>query len=142
MTIPTQVSLSGFIASPPQLNFTGKGAARFYARIGVEHFRKEPGGTFTRLDSTYHDLVMFGASAESAYAGFKVGDQFVTSGYIHEYKLDRNGTTESREEFVARRIGHDLARTKYTVDRSPSQQPAPPAEQVETGAVPPQTLSI
>ena len=29
MTIPTQMSLAGFIASTPQLNFTGSGVARF-----------------------------------------------------------------------------------------------------------------
>jgi hypothetical protein len=58
---------------------------------------------------TYHDLVMFGV--ERAYARFKVGDQFVASTYDHEYNLDKNGTTVSREEFVARHIGHDwLAR--------------------------------
>jgi single-strand DNA-binding protein len=142
MTIPTQMSLHGFIASAPQLNFTGKGTARFYACVGVEHFRKEPDDTFTRLDPTYHDLVMFGGSAERAYARFKVGDQLVASGYIHEYELDKNGTTESREEFVARRIGHDLARTRYAVDRNPSRQSDPPAEQVAAGAESPRAVSI
>jgi hypothetical protein len=42
MPIPTQMSLAGFIATAPQLNFTGNGAARFYARIGVEHFNTRP----------------------------------------------------------------------------------------------------
>jgi single-strand DNA-binding protein len=142
MTIPTQMSLHGFIASAPQLNFTTTGAARFYACVGVEHFRKEPDGTFTRLDPAYHDLVVFGASAERAYARFKVGDQFVASGYIHEYELDKNGTTESREEFVARRIGHDLARTRYAVDRNPPRQSDPPTEQVSAGAEPPRAVSV
>lgn len=142
MSISTQMSLTGFIASPPQLNFTGKGAARFYACVGVEHFRKEPDATFTRLDPTYHDMVIFGASAEHAYSRFKVGDQFVASGYIHEYELDKNGTTEAREEFVARRIGHDLARTRYAVDRTPSQKPSPSAEQVEASAAVSQAVSI
>ena len=142
MTIPTQMSLHGYIASPPQLNFTGKGAARFYACVGVEHFRKEPDGSFTPLDPTYHDMVLFGASAERAYARFKMGDQFVASGYIHDYELDRNGSTEPREEFVARRIGHDLVRTRYTVDRSSSRQPDPLAEQVSAGVEPPRSVSL
>ena len=126
MTIPTQMSLQGFIATAPQLNFTGNGVARFYARVGVEHFRKETDGSFTRLDPTFHDMVMFKATAERAYARFRIGDQFVASGYINEYELDKNGQVEAREEFVARRIGHDTARTRYDVDRSPTRQPDPP----------------
>ena len=126
MTIPTQMSLQGFIATAPQLNFTGNGVARFYARVGVEHFRKETDGSFTRLDPTFHDMVMFKATAERAYARFRVGDQFVASGYVNEYELDKNGQVEAREEFVARRIGHDTARTRYDVDRSPTRQPDPP----------------
>ncbi len=117
MTIPTQMSLQGFIATAPQLNFTGNGAAKFYARIGVEHFRKETDGSFTKLEPTFHDLVMFKSTAERAYARFRVGDSFVASGYINEYELDRNGQVEAREEFVARRIGHDTVRTRYTVER-------------------------
>lgn len=52
------MSLAGFIASTPQLNFTGSGVARFYARVGVEHARKEPDGSITQLDPTFHDLVL------------------------------------------------------------------------------------
>ena len=125
MTIPTQMSLHGFIATAPQLNFTGNGVARFYARVGVEHFRKETDGSFTRMDPTFHDMVMFKETAERAYARFRVGDQFVASGYINEYELDKHGKVEAREAFVARRIGHDTARTRYAVDRSPTRQPDP-----------------
>ena len=117
MTIPTQMSLNGFIATAPQLNFTGNGVARFYARAGVEHFRKETDGSFTKLDPTFHDMVIFRSTAERAYARFRVGDQFVASGYINEYELEKNGQVEAREEFVARRIGHDTVRTRYSVDR-------------------------
>lgn len=129
MTIPTQMSLSGFIASTPQLNFTGNGVARFYARVGVEHARKEPDGSFTQLEPSFHDVVLYRTSAERAYARFRKGDSFVASGYIHEYEVTREGKTRPREEFVARRIGHDTARTRYEVDRSKTSQPDPPASQ-------------
>ena len=66
MTIPTQMRLAGFIASVPQLTFTCNGVARFYARIGVEHARKETDGTFTSIEPTFHDLVLYRASAERA----------------------------------------------------------------------------
>lgn len=130
MTIPTQISLHGFIATAPELNFTGKGHARFHARTGVEQFRREIDGSFTKLDATFHDLVLFDRSAERAYARFKVGDQFVASGYIHEYEIEKHEGSEIREQFIARRIGHDCARTRYTVDRAPSQQPEPPSDQM------------
>lgn len=136
MTIPTQLSLHGFIATPPELHFTGGGAARFHARIGVEQWRKEPDGTFTKLDPTFHHLVMFKKSAERAYARFRVGDSFVASGYLNEYELERNGKTIPGEEFVARRIGHDTVRTRYEVDRTPSKQPDPPTGEPVAEATP------
>ena len=132
MTIPTQMSLHGLIATAPQFNFTGNGAARFYARVGVEHFRREVDGAFTRLEPTFHDMVMFRSTAERAYARFRVGDQFVASGYINEYELEKNGHVEARKEFVARRIGHDTVRTRYSVDRP---KPDQSVEQPPTLAV-------
>jgi single-strand DNA-binding protein len=125
MAIPTHTSLHGFIVTTPQLTFTGNGMARFYARIGVEHFRKDTDGAYTRLESSFHDMVMYKATAERAYARFRVGDQFVASGYIREFEVDRDGQTVACEEFVARRIGHDTARTRYQVDRHEVDSPAP-----------------
>ncbi|MFT4264085.1 MAG: single-stranded DNA-binding protein [Nocardioides sp.] len=122
MSIPTQMSLTGFIASDPQLTSTKDGTARFYARIGVEHARKEPDGTFTPIEPSFHDMVLFGATAEKAHAWFRKGDSFVSSGYAHEYDVERDGKTVTREEFVARRIGHDAARTRYEVDRTPGRR--------------------
>ena len=75
MTIPTQMSLHGFIATAPELNFIGKGHARFHCRVGVEHFRKEVDESFTKLDPTFHDLVTFDRA----------------SGYVHEYEQERRG---------------------------------------------------
>ena len=50
MSIPTQMSLAGFIATVPDLHFSKAGAPRFHARVGCEHFRKEVDGSFTKLD--------------------------------------------------------------------------------------------
>jgi single-strand DNA-binding protein len=135
MTIPTQLSLHGFITTVPQLTFGDTGVARFYARVGVEHYRKETDGTFTKLDPTFHSLAMFGTKAEKAYNQFQAGDQIIASGYVNEYQVERNGITEQREEFIARRLGHDAHRTRYTVTRTPS--PSPPTP---TAPAPAQTL--
>lgn len=76
MSIPTQMSLSGFIATVPELHHTK-------------------------------------------------GDSFIASGYVHEYEVERNGTSVVREEFVARRIGHDMVRTTYDVRRRDLRPPEP-----------------
>ena len=142
MTIPIQMSLHGFIATAPQLNFTGNGSARFYARVGVEHYRKEADGSFTKMDSTFHDMVAYAKTAERAYAKFKVGDNFVASGNISEFEVARNGQAEAREEFVARRIGHDLARTRYEVDRTPSRQLDPPTADLSVAKEPAKVVGL
>ncbi len=119
MTIRTQQSISGFIASYPQLTQTDRGDARFYARYGQENFRREEDGTFTKLETIFHNLVMYRATAERAYERFAKGDNFVAEGYLHEYSYDREGQAAEGEEFVAKKIGHDTARTHDEVDRSP-----------------------
>lgn len=118
MAIHTQQSVSGFIATEPQLTYTAKGDARFYARIGQEHYRREADGSFTELEPTFHDLVAYRATAERAYERLQKGDSFVAEGYAHTFEHERDGQTIESEEFVAKKIGHNLARTTYEVDRA------------------------
>lgn len=118
MAIRTQESLSGFIASDPQLTHTSKGVPRLYTRVGQEHYRKEADGSFTQIESTFHNLVMFNRSAERAAEQFAKGDSFVAEGYTRPVEYERDGQTVQDEEFVARKIGHDLARTRYEVNRT------------------------
>lgn len=118
MAIHTQESLSGFIASEPHLSFTERGDARLFVKIGQEHFRREDDGSFTQTETTFHDLVVFRKTAEHAQQRFAKGDKFVAEGYTHHYdRADDNGQTVNVEEFVAKKIGHDLARTRYIVER-------------------------
>ncbi|MGB3373913.1 MAG: single-stranded DNA-binding protein [Microbacterium sp.] len=119
MSIHTQESVSGFIASEPQLMFSTNGTPRLYLRFAQEHFRREEDGTFTQLETSYHHLVMFGRSAERAAARFAKGDNFLAEGYQRPVSYERDGQTVESEEFIAKRIGHDTARTRYEVDRSP-----------------------
>lgn len=119
MAIRTQQSISGFIATDPQLTHTDNGDARFYARIGQENYRREENGTFTKLEPSFHNLVLYRATAERAFDRFRKGDSFVAEGYTHEYSYERDGQQIQGEEFVAKKIGHDTARTSYDVDRTP-----------------------
>ncbi len=119
MTISTRESLSGFIASDPQLTFTDNGDARFYARIGQEHFTRNDDGTFEPHEPTYTDLVMFRKSAERAFEQLQKGDNFIAEGEARTWTQHRDGQPDAeRDQFVARRIGHDNNRTTYTVDRT------------------------
>jgi single-strand DNA-binding protein len=126
MSIPTQMSLVGFIASDPDLHFTNAGAEYLRVRIGVEQWRKEVDGNFTKLEPTFHDMVAFESTAREAYARFRKGDSFVASGYVHEYEVERSGVI--KEEFVARKLGHNVNRTAYEVQRG-RLAPAPAATQ-------------
>ena len=118
MAINTKESLSGFVASDPELTFTSNGDARFYARVRQEHFQREDSGSFTKLESTFTDLVMFRKSAERAYAQFQKGDAFIAEGETRTYPQTVNGEEVQRDQFVASRVGHDNNITTYDVDRS------------------------
>lgn len=133
MSIRTKESLSGFVATDPELTFTSKGDARVYMRVGQPQARFEEDGTFTQLDPEFTDLVMFRKSAELAHEQFRKGDNFIAEGETRPYTGD-DGT--EREQFIASRIGHDNNITRYTVDRrSPEretpQHEAPAREQVQ-----------
>lgn len=119
MAIQTQQAFSGFIASDPQLSRTENGDARLYMKVGKEHYRQEEDGSFTQLETTFHHLVAFKAAAEQGADRLAKGDKIVAEGYVREYRYqDTNGQNVEGEEFIARRLGHDLARTRYEVDRS------------------------
>lgn len=125
MTIRTKESLSGFVASDPELTFTSRGDARLYARIGQPQAQAKDDGTFTQLEPTFTDLVMFRRSAELAHEQFQKGDNFLAEGETRTY-TGSDGT--EREQFVASRIGHDNNITRYSVDRSPTEREAPRQE--------------
>jgi len=118
MPLHTQQSLSGFIASDPQQSVTENGETRFYVRVGQPHFRREDNGSFTVLEPSFHDLVAYRATADRALTRFAKGDSFVAEGYVRNFEFERDGEIIPREEFVAKKIGHDLARTNYDVDRA------------------------
>ncbi|TXN29814.1 single-stranded DNA-binding protein [Lacisediminihabitans profunda] len=117
MAIRTQQSLSGFIVGDPELTTTSNGDSRFHARIGQEHFQRNEDGSFTQLESTFHDLVQYRKAAERTFERFQKGDNFVAEGYVREYDYDVDGQSRRGEEFVAKKIGHDTARHTYTVNR-------------------------
>ncbi|MET0782814.1 MAG: single-stranded DNA-binding protein [Leifsonia flava] len=128
MTLHTQQSLSGFIAGDPQQTVTESGDTRFYVRIGQPHFRRDDDGSFHEIEPSFHDLVIYRATADRALTRLTRGDSFVAEGYVHTFQVERDGHAIDREEFVAKKIGHDLARTNYEVDRARQRNSAPQQE--------------
>lgn len=120
MAIPVQQSLAGFIASAADVSFTDAGIAQVRFRVGVEHWHREQDGTFTKLENSFHDLLIFGRTAERAADRFRKGDQFVAHGHVQTRYAEPPAQPTEREVYVARKIGHDLARTAYDVDRTPA----------------------
>ncbi|WP_062389955.1 single-stranded DNA-binding protein [Demequina iriomotensis] len=115
----TRASLSGFIVSEPALTATERGDARLYVRVGQEHFHRGENGSFTPLEPTFHDLVVFGRTAERAAEHLAKGDRFIAEGRIRRFtRVGADGVETDAEEFIAARIGHDVARTSYTVERT------------------------
>ena len=88
-------------------------------KVGIEHYRKEPDNTFTQLETTFHDLIAYRGAAEQGAERLAKGDNIIADGRVRDYSYERNGQRYEGEEFIATRIGHDLARTRYDVDRSP-----------------------
>ena len=123
MSIPTQMSLAGFIVSISDLQRTTSGSDRVRLRVGVEQWRHEADSTFTKLDPTYHDVVAYDTAASVIQKRVRPGDFFVAGGYIHEYEIDQRGGSLIKEEFVARRIGHNANQTTYVVQRHPQHVP-------------------
>ena len=126
MAIKTSMSMSGFVTGDPQLTQGEDGIPRCYMRVGQEHYTRNLDGSFTQDPSTFHDLVIFRATAEKAVTQFKKGDRFVAEGYTHTWDaVNDDGVKVQREEFVARKIGHDTLHTRYQVDRTPRVQQGP-----------------
>lgn len=136
MTIPVQQSLAGFIATDADVSFTDAGITQVHFRVGVEHWRREQDGTFTRLENSFHDLLIFGRTAERAADRFREGDQFVAHGYVDTRSAEPPARPAEREVFVARRIGHDLARTAYELDRTPAAARQTAQELGQVGGLP------
>lgn len=104
----------GFVASTPQFSHREGGVPRLYFKAGQDHYQS---GTFTKTHTTFHDVVAFKGAAVHGAEKLAKHDRFLAHGYLDTYR-DRD-TGEEKVRFVANRLGHDLARTDYEVDRAP-----------------------
>lgn len=103
-----------FVASTPQFSHREGGVPRLYFKAGQDHYVP---GTFEKTHTTFHDVVAFRGAAVRGAERIAKHDHILAQGYLDTYP-DKD-TGEERVRFVATRLGHDLARTDYEVDRTP-----------------------
>jgi single-strand DNA-binding protein len=119
VAIKASQSINGFIATDPKITFNDDGQARFYARIGINHYQRNDDGTFTEMDPSYHDLIQFGRGAELSAERFRKGDNVLAQGYVRDYTHVVDGQERTDQQFVTNRLAHDPNTTTYAVERRP-----------------------
>ncbi|MFE7503836.1 single-stranded DNA-binding protein [Promicromonospora sp. NPDC057488] len=117
MTIPIRQSLEGVLLTGLRPGTTRTGVPVLRARVRAQQWQRE-GETFTPGEPVTCDLVVFHESTQRTRTRFRPGDAFIASGHVNTYDITRDGQIVQREEFVARRLGHDAARTRYKVTRT------------------------
>lgn len=123
MGIKNGTIMIGHIAGDPRLTHSEKtGTPRFYARVGVDHWRREDDGTFTKTDRTFHDLAVRYKAAEAAMNLFKKGDDFIATGRFEKFTDPTTGA--EREEFRADTLTPNPVSTRLSIDREPRNGPA------------------
>lgn len=123
MGIKNGTIMIGHIAGDPRLTHSEKtGTPRFYARVGVDHWRREDDGTFTKTDRTFHDLAVRYKAAEAAMDLFKKGDDFIATGQFEKFTDPTTGA--EREEFRADTLTPNPVSTRLNIDREPRNGPA------------------
>lgn len=123
MGIKNGTIIIGHIAGDPRLTHSEKtGTPRFYARVGVDHWRRDDDGTFTKTDRTFHDLAVRYKAAEAAMDLFKKGDDFIATGRFEKFTDPTTGA--EREEFRADTLTPNPVSTRLSIDREPRNGPA------------------
>lgn len=118
MSIKNATVIVGHIAGDPRLTYSEKtGTPRFYARVGVDHWRREEDGTFTKLDRTFHDLALRYKAAEAAKELFRKGDDIIATGRFEKFPDPETGV--EREEFRADTLSPNPVSARVTLNREP-----------------------
>lgn len=76
-------------------------------KIGMEHYRREADNSFTKLETTFHDLVAFKAAAEYGCEKLAKGDNFIADGRIRQYSYERDVPLDllaNEQDRIARRL--------------------------------------
>lgn len=109
-TIPTSTSVEGRLGADPHLQHAADGRAFVRVLLHAQPTpRYQADGSFAEDPGIECTLLVFGKAAQCLARRFRYGDVVVVSGRVWE---------KDPGTFVARRVGHDAARTNYTVTRT------------------------
>ena len=118
MSIKIATVMVCHIASDPRLTYSEKtGTPRFYARVGVDHWRREEDGTFTKLERTFHDLALRYKAGEVAKELYRKGDDVIATGRFEKFADPETGV--EREEFRADTLSPNPVSSRITLNREP-----------------------
>lgn len=99
MSIKNATVMVCHIASDPRLTYSEKtGTPRFYARVGVDHWRREEDGTFTKLERTFHDLALRYKAGEVAKELYRKGDDVIATGRFEKFADPETGVERKSSE--------------------------------------------
>ena len=130
MSIKNATVMVCHIAGDPRLTYSEKtGTPRFYARVGVDHWRREEDGTFTKLDRTFHDLSLRYKAAEVAKELYRKGDDVIATGKFEQFPAPETGV--EREEFRADTLTPNPVSTRLSIEREPRPGPGRDAPGVD-----------
>lgn len=110
-------SMYGFVASTPQLTYTENGDPRLYFKAGQEHRQREPDGSWTKLPTTFHDVVAFNRAALFGIENLQEQSRFLAQGSLRHYVNKRTNAAE--EQFEATRFLPTRPRERNTTSRAP-----------------------
>ena len=119
MPIPTTPGLEGFIKSRPRMTMTVNGDPRMSCWVGIPQSQQDANGAWHEAEPLEAEMVMFGPSAQKAFAKIRPGDHIVATGKEASYPIEQDGQIVEREYFHASHIGPDNNVTAFTVHRGP-----------------------
>lgn len=122
-------SFYGFVASEPRLTYHD-GKPRLYFKAGQEHFDYAPDGSRIKLPTTFHDVVAFRGAAEYGARHLAKADWFLAQGDLKPNTNPNTGIEST--EFIATRLGPDLARMNIEVGRPRRLSQMDPAERTQS----------
>lgn len=128
------VTVTGNVATPPELKFTSAGVpfAKFRVAVTERKFERST-GSWTDGPTSWYSASVFRALGEHAHASLKKGDRVVMSGRLRIRQWETASKQGADAEVDVEAIGHDLRWGTTRFERDPAQVPQAGAEDAAGG---------
>ena len=116
MPIPTTPGLEGFIKSRPRMTMTVNGDPRMSCWVGIPQSQQDANGAWHEAEPLEAEMVMFGSSAQKAFAKIRPGDHIVATGKEASYPIEQDGQIVGG---ILPRLAHRPGQQCHRVHRPP-----------------------